>query len=82
MIEKDFYGKYQYDETVEPETNSGAEKKVSVSIHQKNPQVSINTGWDYFIPYNNLGIYGKIGGPIISIRIINIKTYYSDKKLY
>jgi len=82
MIEKDFYGKYQYDETVEPETNSGAEKKVSVSIHQKNPQVSINTGLGLFYPiYNNLGIYGKIGGAYYFDTHNKYKTYYSDKKI-
>lgn len=82
MIEKDFYGKYQYDETVEPETNSGAEKKVSVSIHQKNPQVSINTGLGLFYPiYDNLGIYGKIGGAYYFDTHNKYKTYYSDKKI-
>ena len=82
MIEKDFYGRYQYDETVEPETNSGAEKKVSVSIHQKNPQVSINTGLGLFYPiYDNLGIYGKIGGAYYFDTHNKYKTYYSDKKI-
>jgi len=83
MIEKDFYGKYQYvDETVKPETKSGAEKKVSVNIHQKNPQVSVNTGLGLFYPiYNNLGIYGKIGGAYYFDTHNKYKTYYSDKKI-
>jgi len=83
MIEKDFCGKYQYvDETVEPETNGGAGKKVSVNIHQHNPQVSVNAGMGLSYPlFNNLGIYGKIGGAYYFDANNKYKTFYSDKKI-
>lgn len=83
MIEKDVYGKYQYvDETVEPETNGTSGKKVSVNIHQHNPQVSVNAGMGLSYPlFNNLGIYGKIGGAYYFDANNKYKTFYSDKKI-
>jgi len=83
MIEKDVYGKYQYvDETVEPETNGTSGKKVSINIHQHNPQVSVNAGMGLSYPlFNNLGIYGKIGGAYYFDAGNKYKTFYSDKKI-
>lgn len=83
MIEKDVYGKYQYvDKTVDPETNGGSEKKVSESVHQKHPQMSINAGIGLSYPlYNRLGIYGKIGGAYYFDAGNKYKTFYSDKKI-
>lgn len=83
MIEKDMYGKYQYvDKTVDLETNGGSEKKVSESIHQKHPQMSINAGIGLSYPlYNRLGVYGKIGGAYYFDAGNKYKTFYSDKKI-
>lgn len=83
MIEKDVYGKYQYvDKTVEPEINGGSEKKVSINIKQKNPQLSVNAGMGLSYPlYDRLGIYGKIGGVYYFDANNEFKTFYSDKKI-
>ena len=83
MIEKDVYGKYNYlDNRILNELNSESEVKVSERIRQPNPQLSINAGVGISYPvWNNLYLYGKIGGGYYFDADNKWSTIYSDEKI-
>lgn len=83
MIEKDVYGKYNYvDNRILNELNSESEVKVSERIRQPNPQLSINVGVGISYPvWNNLYLYGKIGGGYYFDADNKWSTIYSDEKI-
>jgi hypothetical protein len=83
MIEKDVYGKYNYvDNRIQDELNSESEVKVSERIRQPHPQLSINAGVGVSYPvWNNLYLYGKIGGGYYFDADNKWSTIYSDEKI-
>lgn len=83
IIEKDVYGKYNYvDNRILNELNSESELKVNERIRQPNPQLSINAGVGISYPvWNNLYLYGKIGGGYYFDADNKWSTIYSDEKI-
>ena len=83
IIEKDVYGKYNYvDNRIQDELNSESEVKVSERIRQPHPQLSINAGVGVSYPvWNNLYLYGKIGGGYYFDADNKWSTIYSDEKI-
>ena len=83
MVEKDVYGKYNYvDLRKQNEINSQSEIKVSERIRQPNAQFSVNAGVGVSYPvWNNLYLYGKIGGGYYFDADNKWSTIYSDEKI-
>ena len=83
MIEKDIHGKLR-DERENPsvkENNISGEFREE-SISQRNPQISVNAGVGLSYPlYDNLKLYGKIGGSYYFDAKNEHKTIYSDRKI-
>ena len=83
MIEKDIYGKYRrvnQGQSIEEDTQSSA--MVDVNISQRNPQFSVNAGVGLSYPiYNDLRLYGKVGGSYYFDAKNQFSTIYSDRKI-
>ena len=83
MIEKDVYGESRYDdEVVNADINSSSSVTKVERISQKNPQLSVNAGIGVSYPiYNDLKLYGKVGGAYYFDAKNNYNTIYSDKQI-
>ncbi len=83
LIEKDVYGKRQYQAQVTNESGSSVGEEWAVKkISQNNPQLSVNAGVGAFYPiYGGFNLYGKIGGSYYFNAKNDYKTIYSDKKI-
>lgn len=83
MIEKDVYGEYRSNregQSVESDLPSTAMVKDKIS--QLNPQFSVNAGVGLSYPiYNDLKLYGKIGGAYYFDAKNLHPTIYSDRKI-
>lgn len=82
MIERDVAGKRQYMAQTTTELSSNAQEKVTEKIRQENHQYSVNAGIGASYPiYNNLKLYGKMGGSYYFDAKNTYSTIYSDKKI-
>lgn len=81
-IQKDVYGKFSYKEqSIDAETESFSEETVELNIKQKNPQLSLNAGLGISYPiYQDLKLYGKLGGAYYFDAKNEYNTIYSDQK--
>lgn len=83
MIEKDIYGRLRDERessTVEENNKAGALREQHIS--QRNPQISVNAGVGVSYPlYDQLKLYGKIGGSYYFDANNEHKTIYSDRKI-
>ena len=83
MIEKDVYGKFREEgESQSMDDTMKSELLVNETISQRNPQLSVNAGLGLSYPlYNDLKLYGKIGGAYYFDAKNDFKTIYSDSKI-
>ena len=83
MLEKDLYGEYRRKgEVKSTELNIISEEEEITKISQDNPQFSVNAGFGVSYPiYQNLKLYGKIGGAYYFNANNPYKTIYSDSKI-
>ena len=83
MLEKDVYGEYRRTgEGRSLELNVTSEEEEITKISQRNPQISVNAGLGISYPvYQNLKLYGKIGGAYYFETNNIYKTIYSDSKI-
>ena len=83
MLEKDVYGEYRRTgEGRSLELNVTSEEEEITKISQRNPQISVNAGLGISYPvYQNLKLYGKIGGAYYFDANNIYKTIYSDSKI-
>lgn len=83
MLEKDVYGEYRRKgEGRSLELNITSEEEEITKISQRNPQISVNAGLGISYPvYQNLKLYGKIGGAYYFDANNIYKTIYSDSKI-
>ncbi len=83
MIEKDIYGKKQYQAQITNELLNGMSKEWTIEkISQENPQISVNAGVGAYYPiYGGFNLYGKIGGSYYFDAKNTEKTIYTDKKI-
>ncbi|MCE5206212.1 MAG: porin family protein [Porphyromonadaceae bacterium] len=82
MFEKDVYGEYRRTgEQKSTELNISSEEEIT-KISQRNPQISVNAGLGVSYPvWQNLKLYGKIGGAYYFDANNQYKTIYSDSKI-
>lgn len=81
MFEKDVYGEYRRKGEVNAELNISSEEEIT-KISQRNPQISVNAGIGVSYPvWQNLKLYGKIGGAYYFDANNQYKTIYSDSKI-
>lgn len=83
MIEKDVYGKQQYQAQVTNDSGSHVGEEWAIKkISQNSPQISVNAGIGVFYPiYGRFNLYGKVGGSYYFDAKNEYKTIYSDKKI-
>ena len=83
MLEKDVYGEYRRTgEGRSTELDISSEEREITKISQRNPQLSINAGVGISYPvFQNLKLYGKIGGAYYFDANNQYKTIYSDSKI-
>ncbi len=83
MLEKDVYGEYRRKGVgVSPELNISSEEEEITRISQRNPQISVNAGVGVSFPvYQDVKLYGKIGGAYYFDANNEYKTIYSDSKI-
>lgn len=83
MVEKDVYGEYRrVKEGQSTETNNPSSEMEITTISQRNPQLSVNAGVGVSYPiYNDLKLYGKIGGAYYFDANNQHSTIYSDSKI-
>ncbi len=83
MLEKDVYGEYRRKgEVKSTELNISSEEEEITKISQSNPQISVNAGVGISYPvWQNLKLYGKIGGAYYFDANNQYKTIYSDSKI-
>ena len=83
MLEKDVYGEYRRTgDGRSLELNVTSEEEEITKISQRNPQISVNAGLGISYPvYQNLKLYGKIGGAYYFDANNIYKTIYSDSKI-
>ncbi len=82
MIEKDLVGTIKYeDEKTNSLLSSKSANEKSSRINQKKPQFSLATGVGITYPiYNEVSLFGKIGGRYYINANNEFKTYYSAEK--
>ncbi len=83
MLEKDVYGEYRRKgEVTSTDLNISSEEEEITKISQRNPQISVNAGVGISYPvWQNLKLYGKIGGAYYFDANNQYKTIYSDSKI-
>lgn len=83
MLERDVYGEYRRTGEVKSvELNMTSEEMEITKISQDKPQISVNAGLGVSYPvYQNLKLYGKIGGAYYFEANNPYKTIYSDSKI-
>lgn len=83
MIEKDIYGRLRDEkESVSVDVTNQSGELREQPISQRNPQISVNAGVGLSYPlFDNLRLYGKIGGAYYFDAENEHKTIYSDRKI-
>ena len=83
MVEKDLYGEYRSVKKGQSgEYINSSEEYETTKLKQRHPQFSVNAGVGFSYPiYNDLRLYGKIGGAYYFNANNLHKTIYSDRKI-